>query len=459
MTRRSPRGRSTSDADHANAVKRGMIGVCVHVFVWAALQSPGFAADWPWWRGPRHDGTTAERLARGDGEVILPPAAWRARLGEGSGSVVVAGHSVYATGWRDGHETVWCLAAEDGEVRWSQRYACPRYGRFALGDQAMYAGPTATPTLDEQDALLFTLGCDGDLRCWDTSRQGALVWSVNLYDRYNVSRRPDVGGGHRDYGFTTAPLVQGNQLLVAVGGEAGLVKAFDKRTGEEQWSSVERDDASNCGGIAPMRVGDVPCIAVLSLRRLVVMRTDPGHQGETLASYPWTTDFANNLVTPAADGSRILLSSGYNLKKTVMLEIRDGRISPRWESRTYSAVGSPVIFDNRIYFAYRRLHCLDLDTGDVLWRGGEFGPDGSCLITADNYILAYGNGRLVVADAAARSPEAYRERARREGICRANEAWPHVVLAGGHIYCKDKLGNVTCFGPLGVDGVVAMQEH
>lgn len=411
------------------------------------LASPGLGADWPWWRGPRHDGTTSERLAQDDGDVNLPPPAWRARLGEGSGSVVAGAGFVYATGWRDGVETVWCLAAADGAVRWSRRYPCPRYGRYAVGDQAFYTGPTATPTLDLDTGLLYTLSGDGDLQCWDTARQGAPVWSMNLYDQYGVGRRPDVGGGQRDYGFTTAPLVQGDELLVAVGGEAGLVIAFDKRTGVERWGSADREHASNCGGIVPMRMGAIPCIAVLSLRRLLVMRTDPDHQGKTVAAYPWTTDFANNLATPAAAGNRILLSSGYNLRKSVLLELRDDTFHVLWESKCYSAVGSPVIHGECVYFAYQRLHCLDLQTGELLWRGGEFGPDGSCLVTADGYVLAYGNGSLVVADAAARSPQAYRERARRDGICGNNEAWPHVVLAGGRIYCKDKLGNLTCFGP------------
>jgi outer membrane protein assembly factor BamB len=418
---------------------------CIHVLLFVILATPASAQGWPRWRGPHYNGKSPERLAPREGKIALPDRAWRRNVGEGCGSVVVSGRSVYTTGWRKGEETVWSLDADDGSVEWSKSYRCPRYGRYAVGDKGSYSGPTATPTLDPDSKLLYTLGGDGDLRCWDTAKQGAAVWAINLYDQYKAGRRPNVGGGQRDYGYTTAPLVHENNLLVAVGGKAGLLVASDKRTGKRRWASDNNDFASNCGGISPIRVNDIPCVAVLSLKRLVVIRTDRGHEGQTLAEYPWRTDYANNLVTPTVVGNRILLSSSYNIKKMVLLEIQGKRILKKWESRYYSGVCSPVVHDGRIYFAYQKLHCLNLANGALVWKGGRFGPDGSCLVTADGYVIAFGNRRLAVIDTAVRSPDAHRELTSRNGICRKDEAWPHVVLAGSQVYCKDKRGNLTCF--------------
>lgn len=39
---------------------------------------------------------------------------------------------------------------------------------------------------------------DGDLRCWNTIKNGQSVWSSNLHDKYNIPQRPDVGRGQRD---------------------------------------------------------------------------------------------------------------------------------------------------------------------------------------------------------------------------------------------------------------------
>ena len=145
------------------------------------------AQDWTRWRGPHYDGTSEEHLAYG-AEIVLNDPIWRRGVGEGSGTVVVAAGRVYATGWRNGEETVYCLNAADGSVEWAQSYRSPRYGRHAVGDQGHYAGPTATPVLDNDSGLLYTLGCDGDLRCWDAGNQGALRWIRGRFRERNPCR-------------------------------------------------------------------------------------------------------------------------------------------------------------------------------------------------------------------------------------------------------------------------------
>jgi len=348
-------------------------------------------------------------------------------------------------GWRKGEDTVYCLRAGDGTTVWSKSYPCPRYGRHAVGDQGVYSGPTSTPTFDRSSKLLFTLSADGDLMCWNAAADGAGVWQANLYERYNVPRRPNVGRGRRDYGYTTAPLVRGDSLLAAVGGPAGLLIAFDKRTGKELWASQCKDFASNAGGMTPIDVDDIPCVAVLSLRRLVIVRIDKANEGRTLATYPWQTDYANNLVTPSVVGNQVILSSAYNLKKMVLIEVTARGIHRRWESGHYTGVCSPVVYDGRIYTAYRKLRCLELSSGELVWEGGAFSADGSCLVTADGRLVVFGNGQLALVNTALHSPKAYQVLARRAGLCRKSDAWPHVVLAAGRVYCKDRLGNVSCF--------------
>lgn len=430
-----------SQRPHEARCVRVAIGGFVIAF---ALGCAEVAAEWPWWRGPERSGVAQERLGIPNGETGFAEPEWQRSLGEGCGSVVAFGDRVYGTGWSDGRETVFCLAAEDGRIVWSHNYACPQYGRHAVGDHGWYAGPTATPSFESDTRALYTLGTDGDLRCWDSNRDGALVWAANLYDNYGVPRRPSVGGGQRDYGFTTAPLVHREALLVAVGPPAGLVVALDKRTGKQLWVSESRDFASNCGGMSLIDVDGLPCLVVLSLTRLAVIRLDNGHEGVTLAEYPWQTDYANNLVSPTVVGNRVLLSSDFNIKRTVLLNVARDGIRLEWESRRFSGVGSPVPYGDHLYLPFQTLRCLRLSDGVEVWSGGRFGPDGSCLVTQDGYILVAGSGKLAVVNTAVRSPDAYQELAKIEGLCGQNQAWPHVVLAGGRIYHKDRQGRITC---------------
>src|SRR3712207_1756411 len=79
--------------------------------------------------------------------------------------------------------------------------------------------------------------------------EGAEVWSLNLYESYQVGQRPDVGRNtRRDYGYTTSPRVHGEWVIVEVGDDEGTLMALDKTTGERRWASQCRDEAGHTGG-------------------------------------------------------------------------------------------------------------------------------------------------------------------------------------------------------------------
>jgi len=402
--------------------------------------------DWPHWRGPRRNGVVP--LDSGWETGSWPPRrrAWETKVGSGASSPVVIGERVFVMGWAGGHDTLHCLAADSGWEIWKTRYAAPKYGRHATGDEGLYAGITATPEADAETGLLYTLGVDGHLACWHAA-DGRTVWSLNLYDAYRAQQRPRIGrSGRRDYGYTTSPLVHGNWLVVEVGGERGTLIGFDKRTGREVWASQAKHQAGHTGSPVPITVHGIPCVAALALKALLVVRLDGEHAGQTLAEYPWETEFAQNIATPAVWENRVLITGGYNHQTICLLEISQQGAKRVWEQPSFSKICSPVIHGGRIYWVHEKPVCLDLKTGRTIWEGPRrFGDAGSCLITSDDrWILWTGRGDLVLAETAARSPGQYRELARTSTLFRS-DVWPHVVLAGGRLFCKDRDGNLVCF--------------
>lgn len=413
------------------------LGLC------AGAARPG---DWPHWRGAQRNDHVDEDSGWETNAWPVREPLWRANVGEGGTSPLVVAGRVYVLGWQDGRDRVACLDAATGRSLWSAAYDCPAHGRRAIGDDGLYSGPTSTPEYDAETGYLYTLSCDGGLHCWSTRENGRRIWDVNLYDRYAVPRRPKFGrSALRDYGYTTAPLLAGDWIVVEVGDDEGNLMAFSKQTGERVWVSEYKGPAGHSGGIVPLSVDGVPCAAVLAFEGLHVARLDRDRPGQTVTLFPWGTDFANNIATPAVDGNDVLITSAYNHNAICKVRVTLHGAQKVWEQPFASKVCSPVVDRGCVYWAWQRLHCLDLETGRQLWEGGDFGDAGSCLVTADARLIVWGHrGRLALVESADRSSGQYRELARLDNVFSC-DVWPHVVFAGGRLFCKDRLGNLQCF--------------
>lgn len=408
------------------------------------LTSSSWAEDWPHWRGLNRDDISAESSGW-DGKAWPLQQLWKKGVGIGSTSPIVVAGRLYTIGWFDGQDQVQCLDVATGKKLWSQAYESPEYGRNSEGDKGIYAGVCSTPEFDAATGFLYTLSIDGDLHVWDTRKEGRPVWSLNLYDQYNAPKRARVNrSGRRDYGYTTSPLIHNDSVIVEVGAAAGTVIAFDKQTGKQQWVSQAKVSAGHTGGLVPITVEGVACAAVHTFEGLLVVRLDGRDAGQSVATYPWKTDFANNIATPAVRDNNIVLTSAYNHYKIARLRITMKGAERVWEQDYASKVCSPIITGGHVYWAFQKVHCLDFETGKLQWQGGNFGSPGSCIATADKRLIVWGKqGDLALAELADRSPTKYVELASRKRLL-PKDAWPHVVLTDGRLFCRDREGNLVC---------------
>jgi outer membrane protein assembly factor BamB len=405
-----------------------------------------FAADWPHWRGPARTGITDEESGWTGAAWLSEKPVWTANVGEGASSPLVVGDRVYALGWERGQDVLRCLNAKDGKAIWSVSEKCPKYGRFHMGDEGLYSGPSSTPEYDPATKRLYTLSTDGDLICRDAA-EGKKLWSRNLYDDFKTGRRPHLGRGQqRDYGYTSSPLVHGEWLLVEVGSTTrGSIIAFDKNTGKEVWASDLKDEAGHTGGMSPMTVQGVPCVAVLTQRNLAVIRLDKGREGRTVGAFEWVTDFANTIAGPAVEGDSVIIAASYNHNAMCRVQFTLDGAKEVWRKRFPSKVCTPVIHDGSVYVAWNRIRCIDSKSGELKWEGGTIGDPGSCIVTKDGRLVVYGlSGKLMLIEGANRSPKAYKELAVRDKLF-TSLAWAPVALAGGRIYCRDRDGHLVVF--------------
>jgi outer membrane protein assembly factor BamB len=410
------------------------------------LATPATADDWPHWRGKNRNGNVSESSHFNGGKWPPGPARWTIHVNSGGSGPIVIGNRLYTMGWKDDQDHVYAIDTGTGKTVWQQSYDCPEYGRVSEGDKGLYAGPSSCPSYDAETGYLYTLSTDGDLICWDTRQQGRQVWHVNFYEAYQVPQRPKVGRRKlRDYGYTTAPLLYGETVIAEVGDDEGNLMAFSRKTGKRLWTSQSKDPAGHTGGVVPITVEGLPCVAVLTIRNLLIARLDAGHEGETVTEFPWVTDFANNVATPTVLGNSVIISSEYNQYATTRLDITRAGIKQVWKQPYASGVCPPVIHKGYVYWCWRGLYCLDFKTGKPIWRGGVFGDTASCIATTDDRLIIWGRrGDLVLAETAQRAPKKYQEVARQKDLME-NDAWPHIVLSQGQLYCRDRDGNMQCF--------------
>src|SRR5262249_42720823 len=153
-----------------------------------------------------------------------------------------------------------------GRVLWKHEYPTQYTMSYPCG-------PRATPVVG--NGKVYTLGAMGDLRCLDAN-DGKLLWSRNFVKDYDA----DV----QVWGFSSTPLLDGNQLVCRVGKKPAVV-AFDADTGKERWRALEvvNGDIGYCP----------PVIATLGgKRQLVVWHSESANgldpaTGKRLWSYEW----------------------------------------------------------------------------------------------------------------------------------------------------------------------------
>lgn len=346
------------------------------------------AGDWPQWRGPNRDGVWAETGVLGS----FPPGGlkvrWRAPVGPGWASPVVANGRVYLTDSElnkpRARERVHCFDESTGRSLWTFSYDVT-YPDWAFPER----GPTATPLV--QGGKLYTLGNKGDLHCLD-ARKGEVLWKRNLEKEYNV----------QEFAFNASPLIEGSLLISCIGSypgtQASSVLALDKNSGKEVWKAPT-------GGLTN---SSPVVISAGGKRQLVVWAQDGVYAldpatGKGYWREKMRTAAASAVTTPVFH-KNFLLVSGLMLK----LDPEKAAASALWpdtraESRRVLSVTSTGLIRGSNVFSAKssgELVCLEANTGKRVWqtdRVTKLGSGASIHLTpnGDGVFLHTDQGELI----------------------------------------------------------------
>lgn len=374
------------------------------------LSAGTIAADWPYWRGPDHNGISTET---GWDPTALKELkiAWQKEIGTGFSTISVANGKVYTMGNENKDtDVVYCFDSKTGQELWRHEYPEPLTARNYEG------GPNATPSV--YDGKVYTFSKTGKSFCLDAAT-GKEIWNRSLEYKKTT------------WGFASSPVMIG-QVVIYNAGTSGV--GLNKDTGEIVWKS----DPGKGGysSAVPYQQGETACFAISAKDALMGIEVATG---KVLWSYPWKTSYDVNAADPIVSGDKVFVTSGYNHGAAVV-DISGAEPSLVWENKNMrSHMSGPVLIDGYLYgFDDNQLTCVDFKTGEQKWT--ERKPRKGALSAAgDNLIVMGEQGTLYIVQAV---PDAYQEISSAEIL--SGRCWTMPVLANGMIYARNANGHLVC---------------
>ncbi len=411
------------------------------------------ADDWPQWGGPQRDGVWREQ-----GIAKSLPAElhykWRTPIGAGYAGPAVAEGRVFVTdrqlgkGEKNpdnpfarenvrGTERVLCLDAESGDEIWKHEYPCAYEVSYP-------AGPRATPTV--ADGVVYALGAMGDLHALD-AKTGDVKWAKH-YVR-------DYGTTINTWGMSAAPLVDGERLILLVGGtENRLVVALDRRTGKLLWNALEETDP----GYAPPVI-----VEAGGKRQLIIWTPENVHSLDpATGEHFWTQAFKCNsglsVTMPVFDPERrrLFVTTFYNGPLMLELSANTPAAKVLWRGKSkseqktdglHAIMCTPILASETIYgvCSYGQLRGLKAGTGERLWETRAATGEGrwwnAFLVRHENRVLiANEQGELIVARL---TPAGYQEISRSKlieptrKVRRRMTVWSHPAFARKSVFARN----------------------
>lgn len=407
---------------------------CLTILFVALFSSSILAAEWNQWRGPNHDGVSTETGLMASWSQDGPELVWRNdKMGDGYSNLSFGDGKIFSMGDRDGSCVLYALDAETGKEAWKLQV-----GRSG----GNYEGPRCTPATD--DKLVFALGQFGDFVCADV-KTGKLLWKGNV--------EKELGGRVMSgWNFSMSPVIDGNQVVLPIGGDKGTVIAMEKSVKGPKilWRSSGLTDAAAYTSAVPVTIGGTRQYLIFTDKRIAGVAAKDG-------KVLWQADCPGKVAVctdPAfwMDGKEtcyIIASSAYDTGARGFEVTGKGSNFKAEEiyaadRRLQSHHGGIVQVGGHFYLlTQNQLACVDPKTGKTLWnnrsvgKGSIMSVDGKLIVRSEG-----GDGPVALVEV---STEGYKEISRFDQPNRTDKnSWTYPTVYDGRLYIRDQ-GLLLCY--------------
>ena len=359
--------------------------------VLALSASAAPAANWPSWRGPTHDGVTAET------DLPLHWSAtenvkWKVELpAPGNSTPVVWGQQVFVTQATEkgARRSLLCFDKATGRKLWESGIDC-------ADDEPTHAtNPhcSASPVTDGERVIV---SYGSAVCCYDMN--GKELWS-----------RKDLGVQRQIWGNGSSPVLAGDRVFFNFGpGEKTVLYCFDKKTGRTLWEHAEPGGSSGeAGGKTWLGVWGDPLLRKVGTHEELFMPY-PSHIiafDPTSGKQIWTCDGLTPLIynSPLFADGLVVVMCGYGGSAVAVRAGGSGNVTSThtaWrQPKVSQRIGSGVLHEGHHYIVSDPglAECRDLKTGALLFSerlkgAGPTGQNWSSLVRSGDRLYAVNQG-------------------------------------------------------------------
>ncbi len=397
--------------------RRGLETACAVVGT-IVLTAQISAQDWPQWRGPNRDGAVASFREPSPWPETLKQQ-WRIEVGLGYGSPLIVGQRLYLFTRQGEDEVMMALDAASGKEIWRGSYAAPFTMNSATKRHG--AGPKSTPTF--ADGRLFTLGMTNIVTAFD-SATGKQLWQKPTTKAQPI------------YHTAMSPLVDGNQVIVHVGGPGdAALTSFDVATGAVRWTWT--GDSPAYGSPIAADIAGTRQVVTFTHQYLIGVAAATG---QLLWQRPFRTPSDTTAQTPILFRDTIIQNGRGNGVTAFRVVRRDGTWTTEdaWQTKDVSLHMTNGVVADGVLYGLSHLNAgqyfgLDLATGEVLWKSAPRQGENAGMVRAGNTILSLeDDGELVVL-----KPSRTEMNVVKRYDLSENETWAQPTVSGSRMYVKD----------------------